>query len=142
MALDPISNIASAVTGVLDRLKADPTVKLQLQSQLQEDELKSRISLELAQIASDQSALTNVNQTMQAEDKSNSIIKDWRDGVGWAFAFYILQFVLIPFFPPKWGLHIVEMSQYMTVAILAVLGVTAYHQGQADLATAKNGNGK
>lgn len=141
--LDPISNVADAAAKIISLFKTDPTIKAQLEAQQSE----SQLQVQVQQIIADTSVVTAVNTTMQAETKSAWFSRDWRPLWGYlsaiAFFFQIAALCVAIIFKPSEGPSVAQLVTVLTPSWgvpLAVLGVTAWHQGQADVIKAKNGD--
>jgi Holin of 3TMs, for gene-transfer release len=83
--IDPISNIADAVAKIVALFKANPSIKLADDFQLQEDQLKNEVSVVLAQL-----------EVNKAEASStSSFVAGWRPGVGWTCLVALAYSVII-----------------------------------------------
>jgi hypothetical protein len=83
---------------------------------------------EQASIKADSDAIGDVNETMQAESKSDHWPSyTWRPFIGFAFGFYIVSLFILPLF------HVqpVTLSADLTLTIGAVLGVASFFRGKA-----------
>ena len=140
MGLDPISNIAAAsgqlgdaVAKIIGLFKESPTVKAQLQHDIDLTELQGQIQVVLAQI--------QVN-AVEAANKS-VFVAGWRPGIGWVCGFglaysYILQpfltFALVAFhinFDPHL-LPVINTSELLVLVggLLGLGGMRTYEKVQ------------
>ncbi len=132
---DILKNVASGATGgflggvsdILKDIVADPTKKAEIMQKI--EELHTSIQLKqidqsIAQINADSDALKTVNDTMQAEDKSEHfIVYSWRPFIGYTFAVLILNnYVFYPYFH-NYGIVMLDIPYYVWITISSVLGV-------------------
>lgn len=61
MGLDPISNVAQAASQIIQLFKTNPSIKLADNFQLQEDQLKSQVSVVLGQLEVNKVEASNIN---------------------------------------------------------------------------------
>lgn len=129
-ALTPIT---SRVIDAISSKIPDPA----LQAQVQQAATAAADQIQQAEIAYAQNVAVAVNQTMQAEAKSNSWLQqDWRPIFGLTAALVIFSnYILLPYFA-KLGLQPVTVPGDVWNIMLAVLGIGALTSGAAEV---KNG---
>lgn len=149
-AVNPAAGVTGLVSDVIDHIAMTPEQKAQLQEALQANQLQ----LAGLQAQYDAQILQAVNATMQAEVKSPGwFSRDWRPFWGWmsgiAFAFEIfcIGSILIRDGLENIATAIPSITQLVSATIplwgiaLAVQGIVAWHQGQADVVAAGNAKG-
>jgi hypothetical protein len=149
----PASGVTGLVSDVIDHIAMTPEQKAQVQQALQQ----SQDQLAELQEQYDSQIVAAVNATMQSETKAAWFAGDWRAVWGYLSAFSFFAFVgsilysvvyAVTKDPTNVGAVGSAVSQMITVMTpvwavpLAVLGVTAWHTGKAEVeaaTVAKNG---
>jgi len=110
-----LPKLVDTVMGVVDKFIPDPKLKQEFK---------------LALIEQEQSLVKSVNETMQAEAKSEHWAQWlWRPVIGFTFAGTIINnYILLPYFA-TFGLHAVAIPGEVWSAMLVVLGVSAGTRG-------------
>jgi hypothetical protein len=121
--------LGNAVKAAVSAFKADPTKVAELEAAI----LKATQEFQMSVIAS-------VNATMQAEARSEHWAQwSWRPIVGFTFCATIINnYILYPYFA-KFGMTHIDIPSELWMAMLAVLGVSAYVRGRDK---DNNGGGK
>lgn len=127
LAKGGVEGILSPIAKVIQIFKPDATQQAQLDAAFEQAKLNAEATI-----------LTAINATMQAEAKSEHWMQwSWRPVIGFTFAATILNnYVLYGYFS-KLGMVQIIIPEGVWMAMLAVLGVSAYVRGRD-----KNGNGK
>ena len=130
-----VEGLMRAVTGdsddtpieaVAEKIAADPALMVQLQEKAMEHEAR------LAQIEANK--LASVNQTMQAETKSERWPQySWRPFNGFMFPVAV---VLIYFALPAFNQTVPDVPQWVWVGWLSILGVATWDRGKEKRARA------
>lgn len=134
---EKVVDVAQVVTGVKDTatsiamIQADPQKALDFQHKLLESQIEmARLANEvpLAEIQAGVDGLRVVNETMQAESKSEKWWQNgWRPYIGFVFGTYIASLFVLPIF------HVtpIRLSVDETMAVLAVLGIASWGRSRS-----------
>ena len=124
-----MGGMGSAFRNAVAAFKADPTKVLELEQ-----------AAEKAQLDYQALVIGAVNATMQAEARSDHWMQwAWRPTIGFTFAVTILNnYVAYPYLG-KFGMLQVVIPETVWLAMLTVLGVSAWTRGQEKIGA---GNGK
>jgi Holin of 3TMs, for gene-transfer release len=114
-----IEGLGSAVKDAVGAFKADPTKVAELESALNQAVVNAQAAM-----------ITAVNQSMQAEAKSEHWLQySWRPLYGYTGILLIIHnFVLASYFA-KFGLVALNVPSEIWYLLTAVVGVTAYTRG-------------
>lgn len=115
-----VEGLGGAVAKAAAAFKADPTKVIEFETAIAQ-----------ATIQFQQSAITAVNATMQAEAKSEHWMQwAWRPTFGFtACAVLVNNYILLPYFKPL-GVIPIEVPSEVWIMVMAVLGVAAWTRGQ------------
>lgn len=124
--IDPISNIASLATSIIERVLPDKAAQDQAKLAL----LTLQQSGELAQITADSQTIQAVNASMQAEAKSEHwLVWSWRPFCGFTLAGLIINnYILCPYFG-AFGVKPLDIPVLVWQVLLSVVGVSALTRG-------------
>lgn len=136
--------VAGGVQGILDSItKAVATVRgdhTQLPA-LEAEIEKAKIALLQLSVQADQAAMQAVNTAIANEAKSEHWLQwSWRPLA--AYCLYLLlinNYVLVPYFS-RFGVQVIIVPETVYMMFGAILGVTAWHRGVAQVEQVK-GNG-
>ena len=128
LAKGGVEGILSPIAKVIQIFKPDATQQAQLDA-----------AFEQAKLNAESTILTAINATMQAEAKSEHWLQwSWRPVIGFTFAGTILNNYILYSYLSKFGMVQIVIPEGVWMAMLAVLGVSAYVRGRDK----QNGNGK
>lgn len=119
-----VKGLGEAVKDAVSAFKADPTKVLELEAAIAQ-----------ATVAYQQTVITAVNETMQAEAGSQHWMQwSWRPCFGFtACGVLVNNYVLLPYLKPV-GIVPIEVPSEVWIMIMAVLGVAAWTRGQENIA--------
>ena len=119
-----VKGLGEAVKDAVSAFKADPTKVLELEAALAQ-----------ATVAYQQTVITAVNETMQAEAGSQHWMQwSWRPCFGFtACGVLVNNYILLPYLKPV-GIVPIEVPSEVWIMIMAVLGVAAWTRGQENIA--------
>ena len=137
-----VVDIAQKVTGTsdgeaaLEAIKANPTLALQLQQEIDrhaEEMMKIGQAVQLAEIQADSQSIQAVNQTMQAEAKADHWpTYSWRPFIGFIFGFMLFgDYFVIPVLNGWFKIPQPSIPSEAWVAIGGILGVASFWRGKA-----------
>ena len=128
--MNPIKAVLDGTLGrVIDKL-TDHFLPAKLSEKEREEfRLKAR-ELVVKEVEQDIRVIEAVNQTMQAEARSEHVLQwIWRPIVGLTFSLVIINnYVLMPYFQP-YGLQPIEIPPSLWNAMLMILGIAAGTRG-------------
>lgn len=115
-----VEGFIGGVGEIIGKFKADPTKVIELEQAIAQETIKFQMSV-----------IESVNQTMQAEAKSEHWAQWlWRPTFGFtACAVLINNYVLLPYLQP-WGVVPIVVPSEVWLMVMAVLGVAAWTRGQ------------
>jgi len=121
--------LLTGINGLIDRIKGkspEDAAKLAELAQKYQDDV----------LAADQAALVAVNNTMQAESRSEHWAQwAWRPTVGFTFcAVLINNYIALPYFP---SLHTIVIPGEVWNSILVILGAASALRGYQKVVAAK-----
>lgn len=119
-----VKGLGEAVKDAVSAFKADPTKVLELEAAIAQ-----------ATVAYQQTVITAVNETMQAEAGSQHWMQwSWRPCFGFtACGVLVNNYILLPYLKPV-GIVPIEVPSEVWIMIMAVLGVAAWTRGQENIA--------
>ncbi len=119
-----VKGLGEAVKDAVSAFKADPTKVLELEAAIAQ-----------ATVAYQQTVITAVNETMQAEAGSQHWLQwSWRPCFGFtACGVLVNNYILLPYLKPV-GIVPIEVPSEVWIMIMAVLGVAAWTRGQENIA--------
>ena len=124
-----IEGIAGSASDIIKDFKPTPDKVLEyeakgkeLQNQIEQAKIKLTTDLE----AEYTKQMQTVNETMQAEDKSEHwITYSWRPAIGFTFCIILINdYVLYPYLH-QYGAVLLEIPQTVWITISSILGVSA-----------------
>jgi len=139
---DGFTSLINAFSGAVSKFKADPTTIVELEAATE------RLKIEAIKLAIQADAATQaaVNQAMQAEAKSEHFLQySWRPLAAYIlYAIVLNNYVVTPYLS-KYGLVVLSIPDSLYLMFGAILGVTAWHRGVAQVEETKqkgtNGHG-
>ena len=122
------------VAKIIGKVKADPTKLIELEAEL----IKLQAGLKGKIIVAESAMVASVNQSMQAEAKSEHWAQWlWRPVVGFTFCATIINnYILYPYFE-AYGMIRVDIPDTVWAAMLAILGAAAYTRGKQKIEAVK-----
>ena len=132
-AMEAVANVVADAVDSGDRATVEdamrnltPADQVALE-QLAADVEKARLALEGDLAKEDTARIETVNETMRAESVAEHWPQwAWRPFIGFAFGLYIISLFMLPLFRTQ----PVMLSPDITMAIGAVLGVSAWYRGR------------
>jgi Holin of 3TMs, for gene-transfer release len=127
LAKGGIEGLGSAVKEAVGAFKADPTKVAELES-----------ALNIAVVNAQAAMITAVNQSMQAEAKSEHWLQySWRPLYGYTGILLILHNYVLASYFARFGLTPLVVPSEIWYLLTAVVGVSAYTRGQAQIEQVK-----
>jgi hypothetical protein len=122
-----VEGLGNAVARATAAFKADPTKVVEFDTTVQQAILQFQSSV-----------IASVNQTMQAEAKSEHWLQwTWRPIFGFTgSAMLINNYILLPYLV-QFGATLIAVPMEVWMMIMAVLGVAAWTRGQVQMEQAK-----
>ena len=122
-----VEGLGLAVKEAVSAFKADPTKVLELEKEIQ-----------IAILTAQSNVLGVVNESMQAESKSEHWAQWlWRPTFGFTGAAILINnYILLPYFS-KLGIVPIPVPTEVWLMLMAVLGVAAWTRGQEKIEAAK-----
>jgi hypothetical protein len=119
--------IFGGVAKAIGAFKADPTKVIELEAAVEQ----AKITLEGKIVDAESAVIAAVNQTMQAEAKSEHWLQwSWRPIFGMTGAGILINnYIFLPYLV-KYGVVAIVVPTEVWLMIMAVLGVAAYTRGQ------------
>ena len=126
-----VQGIIDSITNAIRSVKADPTKVIELETAVEQ----AKVALITLSVQAETAAQQAVNQSIQAEGKSDHWIQwSWRPLFGLTGAAILINNYILYSYFAKWGVVQVIVPSEVWLTIMAVLGVTAYTRGQEKLA--------